>query len=140
MEAGCIVPKWFLQRAAGLKKLKETEDQVANLQSGLAEKEKMLSVKNKEAEELLGLNAVEAGASGHSHLRMMSQMVKGQGEAEERKQASQKLQGELAEQSKVIEERRGGGRRGGTRNLAPTIHTNSAQIAKKSCECSQVYA
>jgi len=73
----------------GLKKLKETEDQVANLQSGLAEKEKMLSVKNKEAEE------------------MMSQMVKGQGEAEERKQASQKLQGELAEQSKVIEERRG---------------------------------
>ena len=73
----------------GLKKLKETEDQVANLQSGLAEKEKMLTAKNKEAEE------------------MMSQMVKGQGEAEERKQASQKLQGELAEQSKVIDERRG---------------------------------
>lgn len=73
----------------GLKKLKETEDQVANLQSGLAEKEKMLVAKNKEAEE------------------MMSQMVKGQGEAEERKQASQKLQGELAEQSKVIDERRG---------------------------------
>ena len=36
-------------------------------------------------------------------------MVKGQGEAEERKQASQKLQVELAEQSKVIDERRGGG-------------------------------
>ena len=35
----------------GLKKLKETEDQVANLQSGLAEKEKMLTAKNKEAEE-----------------------------------------------------------------------------------------
>eukprot|EP00439_Symbiodinium_sp_Y106_P030402 s829_g3.t1 len=73
----------------GLKKLKETEDQVANLQSGLAEKEKMLTAKNKEAEE------------------MMSQMVKGQGEAEERKQASQKLQVDLAEQSKVIDERRG---------------------------------
>ncbi|CAE7372842.1 unnamed protein product [Symbiodinium pilosum] len=73
----------------GLKKLKETEDQVANLQVGLAEKEKTLAAKNKEAEE------------------MMSQMVKGQGEAEERKQASQKLQVDLAEQSKVIDERRG---------------------------------
>eukprot|EP00931_Biecheleriopsis_adriatica_P034702 TRINITY_DN20021_c0_g5_i1.p1 TRINITY_DN20021_c0_g5~~TRINITY_DN20021_c0_g5_i1.p1 ORF type:complete len:4603 (-),score=1119.02 TRINITY_DN20021_c0_g5_i1:34-13842(-) len=73
----------------GLKKLKETEEQVAELSKGLAIKEKELGVKNAEAEQ------------------MMSQMVKGQGEAEERKSAAAVLQKQLAEQSKVIDDRRG---------------------------------
>lgn len=73
----------------GLKKMRETEEQVAQMQESLSKQALALNAKNKEAEE------------------MMSQMVKGQGEAEERKQSSVKLQGELAEQSKVIEARRG---------------------------------
>jgi len=73
----------------GLKKLKETETQVAELQLGLADKEKELVSKNKKAEE------------------KMNQMVKGQTEAEEKKTSSTKLARELQAQTAVIEEKRG---------------------------------
>eukprot|EP00928_Gymnodinium_smaydae_P025254 TRINITY_DN20180_c0_g1_i4.p1 TRINITY_DN20180_c0_g1~~TRINITY_DN20180_c0_g1_i4.p1 ORF type:complete len:4280 (-),score=1133.62 TRINITY_DN20180_c0_g1_i4:296-13135(-) len=71
----------------GLKKLRETEDQVTELQGGLAVYEQELVEKNKNAEE------------------KMSQMVKGQAEAEEKKVAAQKMSGELEAQSSVIEEK-----------------------------------
>lgn len=73
---------------AGLKKLKDTEEQVADLQKGLAVNEKELLRKNQEAEE------------------KMSQMVKGQGEAEERKTQSEKLTILLSKQSGEIQERK----------------------------------
>eukprot|EP00927_Polykrikos_kofoidii_P026243 TRINITY_DN23401_c0_g4_i1.p1 TRINITY_DN23401_c0_g4~~TRINITY_DN23401_c0_g4_i1.p1 ORF type:complete len:2209 (-),score=513.79 TRINITY_DN23401_c0_g4_i1:103-6207(-) len=72
----------------GLRKLRETEEQVSEMQSGLAVYEKDLVAKNKAAEE------------------KMTQMVQGQGEAETKKAASIKLAGELEAQSVVIDEKR----------------------------------
>jgi len=71
----------------GLKKLKETETQVAELQIGLAAKEKDLTTKNKEAE-----------------IKMES-VVTGQAEAKETKEKSEKLAKELQEKAVVIQEK-----------------------------------
>jgi len=69
----------------GLLKLKETEEQVAQLQDGLAVKEKDLSQKNKLAEDKL------------------SQMAEGRGKAEEQQKKSMALSEQLKKQSLEIE-------------------------------------
>lgn len=71
--------------SGGLLKLRETEEQVHSMQSGLAVYEKELVQKNKNAEET------------------MTQMVTGQTEAEESKKNSLKLSDALALQSEEIE-------------------------------------
>merc|ERR1719193_1745357 len=71
----------------GLLKLRETEEQVANLKSGLLEKEAELKQNNLKAEE------------------KMQQMVKNQSEAEQKKQASLLLATDLEKKSVEIKER-----------------------------------
>lgn len=69
----------------GLQKLRDTQEQVATLQSSLREKNIQLEAKNKEANEKL------------------KQMVDDQQIAEQNKKESEKLQVQLAEQNAVIE-------------------------------------
>lgn len=72
----------------GLDKLKSTVVQVEELRASLAVKRNQLELKNREAEQKL------------------QRMVADQQEAEQQKTASIRIQGQLAEQDKAIEERR----------------------------------
>ena len=132
LQNSCTRNSPYMPRAlgAGLKKLKETEDQVANLQSGLAEKEKMLTAKNKEAEETLGGAVLGYQCAGARPSPSEDDVPDGEGPGRGRgaeaglpealgqavalRLSSAKLprsrrppEVDLAEQSKVIDERRG---------------------------------
>eukprot|EP00761_Pharyngomonas_kirbyi_P012437 gb/GECH01012464.1/.p1 GENE.gb/GECH01012464.1/~~gb/GECH01012464.1/.p1 ORF type:complete len:4713 (+),score=1227.40 gb/GECH01012464.1/:1-14139(+) len=73
----------------GLKKLRETEEEVAEMKISLTQKEEELREKDKQANEKL------------------KEMVKDQQEAEDKKKESEKIQEQLEEQSKDIGERKG---------------------------------